>query len=598
MSARDRLWRVLADATQQTGGRPPLRLYYRGEYHLRLDVAFVGTDPWVRVTDDLLLLLRKVEKHRPKGRGLGGWENYAERLRANAGGLVSLSTATQAVLVPLASPERSTLNVNVFRELHFKLDELSKWLPRWSKRIEGDPTLPIDKLAESLFASTKPSAQKRDRRRSRQAPAPSASMPPREAVRGVRPVRPSRSGAPSFAADDTPPYSKPARSGAGHATRAPIEQSGKPTRRAAPNEPITLFSWLHLSDLHFGHGSSSHGWDQVLVTQAIIRDAAGLPREGAPRPDAVLVTGDIAFSGDTRPHGRGRPSREYNDARDFLRELAEAVHLDPDRIYLVPGNHDVQRSADAERSVARLIARLRDGKELLDEALADPEDRALLARRQARFLSFAAEFAPAHLAKPSPVEKRLWWSHRTSVRGLHIRLVGLNTCLLCANDEDHSRLALGKEPLVQVLAKPPTQPEELVVVLSHHPLRGGWLTDEREADAWMSRHAHVHLHGHIHEAASEETRGGAGGSLIRLAAGAAHHEESAPPSHGYNAAAVLRFPDGTLALRVWPRRWSSRNKDFRLDVDNVPRGQGFAEHAIRLNLPAARAERASNLDKG
>ena len=183
-------------------------------------------------------------------------------------------------------------------------------------------------------------------------------------------------------------------------------------------------------------------------------------------------------------------------------------------------------------------------------------------------------------------EERLWWWHREQARnGPKIRLVGLNTALLAADEADYGKLALGKAPLAQVLTAPPPDPDELVIVLSHHPFHGGWLMDEKETAGWVRSHAHLHLFGHVHEASSKEARSGAGGAFVSVAAGAAHGEKNAPAAHGYNIAAVMRGPGSELRLRLWPRRWSAKNKAFRPDTDSLPDGQMFAEHTLRLRWP-------------
>ena len=78
-----------------------------------------------------------------------------------------------------------------------------------------------------------------------------------------------------------------------------------------------VFSWLHLSDLHFGHGDNSYGWDQKKVLDCLADDVEKALKEWPelPRPDAIMVTGDIAFSGNTRS------AHEYSDASVFLRRL-------------------------------------------------------------------------------------------------------------------------------------------------------------------------------------------------------------------------------------------------------------------------------------
>lgn len=346
-----------------------------------------------------------------------------------------------------------------------------------------------------------------------------------------------------------------------------------------------LFSWIHVSDLHFGHGDAAHSSDQALVTTNLHRDVATVLWQGAPAPKAILVTGDIAFSGDTRLRPGEQPSQEYADAQRFLLTLGQPFGLDAKHIFVVPGNHDVQRSADKVNNIRRLRDELRESKGSIDEALAHNDDRALLTQRQANYLAFAAGFAPACLAASgaAPSEKRLWWLHQVQTSSaLKIRLVGLNTALLAADDQDRGKLAMGKKTLAEVLTMPPPGRDELVVVLSHHPFRGGWLRDEKDTDAWIRRHAHLHLAGHIHEADSEEARTGAGGAFVRVYAGAAHGEQNAPEEHAYNVAAVMRTPKGELRLRIWPRRWSAKLKAFRPDTDNIPEGQHFAEHTLLL----------------
>jgi 3',5'-cyclic AMP phosphodiesterase CpdA len=58
-----------------------------------------------------------------------------------------------------------------------------------------------------------------------------------------------------------------------------------------------LLTWLHLSDIHFGHGPTSHQWDQQLVLRALQEDLLRLEDRHIPKPDILFVTGDIAFSG-------------------------------------------------------------------------------------------------------------------------------------------------------------------------------------------------------------------------------------------------------------------------------------------------------------
>lgn len=343
----------------------------------------------------------------------------------------------------------------------------------------------------------------------------------------------------------------------------------------------TLFRWIHISDIHMGHGDAAHGWDQRLVLEELKRDIGRqLKAQPDPAVDAILVTGDIANT------GAGRRPSEYEEAAAWLAGVGEAAGVLPGKIFVVPGNHDVDRSADKDAAVKDLVEALREGVKGFDDALASPGDRALLARRMEKYAEFARAFGPAGAADP------LHWTHCFSARsGISVRLLGLNTALLAADDKDYGRLRVGMTQIGQALHD--IKDDELVLALSHHPLRGGWVADEAEVEPYLKRHVHALLTGHVHEADSEASRSGSGSSFLRLSAGSAHGDKmpkGIPAGHGYSFGAVVRDDKGRASLRVTPRKWSAKNASFRPDIDNIPEGdKSFAEHDLPSSLALAGA---------
>jgi predicted MPP superfamily phosphohydrolase len=207
-----------------------------------------------------------------------------------------------------------------------------------------------------------------------------------------------------------------------------------------------LFSWIHISDMHMGHGDARNGLDQKLVLQALRDDIEKLARDL--RPSAVFVTGDIGFSGATKK------LTEYQDAREWLISIAKAAGLEKKDIFVVPGNHDIQRDLN-DRDLQRLVRALRIGEEELDTALANDKDAVHLKKRLANYLDFAKDFAPAAISNSSKKENRagmheLFWIHEIE-REIKIRIIGFNTALLSANDQDQGKLRLGKQQLADTL---------------------------------------------------------------------------------------------------------------------------------------------------
>lgn len=107
-------------------------------------------------------------------------------------------------------------------------------------------------------------------------------------------------------------------------------------------------SLLHISDLHRTSGPRLHN-DELLA--AIASDATRWEAEGIPRPDLVIVSGDlIQGAGLGSADSDAEIAAQYVEADDFLRRLAvEFLDEDLRRVVVVPGNHDVSwnRAKDA-----------------------------------------------------------------------------------------------------------------------------------------------------------------------------------------------------------------------------------------------------------
>lgn len=340
----------------------------------------------------------------------------------------------------------------------------------------------------------------------------------------------------------------------------------------------TLFTWIHLSDLHVRarEDQEGKGLDDAMLA-ALRRD---LESQGDVAFDALFVTGDIAWSGQRE---------EYVAADAFLVAASRAIGLGPEKIYVVPGNHDVDRNADRGALTGKLVAELRGGRRRLDAALEHARAKEVLSARVYPFSVFATTFGPQPEEDDAVTDEHLFWSRRLEGRGgLKIRVVGISTGMLSDGDTDRGLLRIGELQLDR--AGRSIRSGELVVVLGHHPVQGGWLADEHEADMWLREHAHVFLTGHAHDAIADEARAGAYGAYVWVTAGAAPAKRKvgfgSDRRLGYAISSIVRAGDGSLSLRVSPRRWSPEMRRFTLDDRWLPRGEVAALHPLGFTIPA------------
>lgn len=327
-----------------------------------------------------------------------------------------------------------------------------------------------------------------------------------------------------------------------------------------------VWAWVHVSDIHVRQGSPEWREDQSLILDALLRDLPRLRQAGAPAPSAILCTGDVAATG-ALVH-----EYEYDTALDWLnsvREISGAHEL-----FCVPGNHDVQRTKAEARGDLRLLAEVRDGRDELDTAYGHEPDRRILVARFEHYQQFAVR-AGATVGDDAVSAWRFEQEHGGEV----IRLVGINTAVLCNDDADEHRLRTGLRQLRQAFGGI-TDDDAITIVMAHHPPH--WLADEDRdrLQAHLLSEAEVFLHGHIHEPASERRVGGDGRELVTITAGAVHGDRTGDRRHGYSIGGLFRTKNDRLLVRVWPRRWVERDRRFVLDAENVRESRAYAEHLL------------------
>jgi calcineurin-like phosphoesterase family protein len=344
------------------------------------------------------------------------------------------------------------------------------------------------------------------------------------------------------------PFSEPARA-----------QSG--LREAAPRSPEpadTVFTWVHVSDLHMGAGSEHHRLDCKLITSALLRDVQAQGR----RCDALFFTGDLAFSA---------ARRQFDDLRAWLEQLVACLGVEREQVHVVPGNHDVRRAADPVTLALHEQARARSE---LDWLLSDARSNRQLKRKFRHYLAFRA----ALYGEASPRASELDWvlpSLATERRGALV-LVGLNSAWVSdeldgGTSRDRSlvpNLLLSRRALDAGFAG--IGDNDLVIILSHHPLH--WLDEASRnlLQQYSSRAACIHVSGHCHQSSAEQRRRfGQTGRLVSLAAGATHA--------GAGERTTNRYAWGALRYDPAGRRWQigSAVREYFPEQDAFVASLGF-----------------------
>lgn len=294
--------------------------------------------------------------------------------------------------------------------------------------------------------------------------------------------------------------------------------------------------WLHLSDFHVG----KDGYGQARLFKEILAHVRNRVESGM-APDFVFITGDLAN------HGKVDEYAEFYG--NFLLELSSIVDAsDEPRILVIPGNHDVDRTA-AQLIEAHTVRRRAP-------QLFDPDAPGLSQRRN--LLPRFEQFQNSDVTYPGVH----WLASREGAfrfdrdsNGVRWRVVGINTAWLSENDHDRHQLSPGL-PLVESLLDNAAGIDH-TIVLGHHPTDWFVDDDQRMIDAVFSKHRVLYLHGHLHKSRARHSHAGAA-SYLAIQGGAAF--QARDDDRWVNGFMWGEHRQGDTHLRIEPLVWA---KDFR-----------------------------------
>ncbi|MGT3072980.1 P-loop NTPase [Pseudomonas putida] len=303
--------------------------------------------------------------------------------------------------------------------------------------------------------------------------------------------------------------------------------------------------WTHLSDFHFGTDQYGEGDLAESIIEHIRGRADGLP-------DIVFLTGDIAFSGATDQYEQFK--------HQFLNPLIELLGSDGnDRIFMVPGNHDL------DRKIHELVAR--STLQTKRPRIFDPTEEGKGQRAEVieRFTNYT--YADLTSTGGEWLEGTAGvFAHKIKVKGVELGVLGINTAWLCQDSQDSEEISPGaklvKEGLKEIAEC------ELKVVLGHHPV--DWFrSDERHSIERLFReHRVVYLHGHMHKNESKWS-GWPGLGYLTVQAGAAF--QARENDKWKNRILYAETDVGAGRLWVEPFTWSRKEGWVPEGGDSFPK---------------------------
>ena len=304
------------------------------------------------------------------------------------------------------------------------------------------------------------------------------------------------------------------------------------------------FRWIHVSDFHF---TDADPYGRNVVLRALVEQVRW-QREHGFQAHVIFATGDIA--------NRGLAS-EYEPASVFFDNLLRAAGLEKSDLFVVPGNHDVDRRAAS--GLSRSLTSEDESVSYFSPSHPQYHFAKLTAFRE----WFDRYF---HGIRTCPQRSTCHTPELIERGGVRVGVLPMNSALFSAGDDDYSKLWIGRCNLDEAIATLASLGQlDLRIGLLHHPL--DWLHDTERANikARLQANLDLLLRGHLHENDVASVVDPSGG-CIHLAAGACYQTRRWP-----NRALLCTASLETPSLTIPPVRYEdSPNEVWTVDPSLFP----------------------------
>ncbi len=234
------------------------------------------------------------------------------------------------------------------------------------------------------------------------------------------------------------------------------------------------YRWVHLSDIHFAYKN----YQSNRLRRKLFEKIREIVRQD--KVNFLFITGDIT----------DRNSEYDAELLKFINELLEIIGQDEKHIFLVPGNHDVERS---DERIDKLM-QIKDAGDKGIESVYELDNGTidmLLSAQQKYFDLYKS------VKKEEYPTKEIHFIREVD----GAKIIHVNTSWLCGMDGEERRLFLGSDKLYNCLKDARLMKEDLNIAIGHHSFECFHKMEQEQLKGLFREYnIDFYLSGHVHEA--------------------------------------------------------------------------------------------------
>lgn len=312
-------------------------------------------------------------------------------------------------------------------------------------------------------------------------------------------------------------------------------------------------SILHLADLHINIKKID---DIKFIIDGLIKDLKTLRKEKSINPNLIFFTGDIINKGQNA-------EEEFSLFEDFfINPLLSELKLSQNELFLVPGNHEINRLQSSEIFETKLQERLtsNDAFTTYFESFKETIDYGIIKQKLDSYLKFKNSIRNSNLV----FSDFFFDVYKYMVGEFEIGIIALNSAWRSSGfGSDDRRLIIGEKIFND--AHQLISDCKLKLVLSHHPFEMLCDWDSKTMQIAMARNIDILFTGHIHDSEFSYAQQ-IYGSLYVSTCGSLH---SGRIRNGYS---LVNIDLEQKKLGIYLRSWYNSRKEFDQETEKSKDG--------------------------
>lgn len=240
-----------------------------------------------------------------------------------------------------------------------------------------------------------------------------------------------------------------------------------------------IINWLHISELHLG--------SEGAITNMMRNELPDYLKGLGVKCDYVFCTGDIRTANVSH-------NVFTDEMSDYLKSICDAVQTSVDRLYIVAGNHDVNRDIEGRQDAIKNVLFKGDGYYDPKEGVIKQEEMSVIMAGEKDFVSFLGNIYNEDRLKFYGNPKMPHFNIETE----HFNILHVDTNIAYTTGQESNDLYVGTNFLYNAVCTLNTN--KPTILLSHYPFMS-LLQGEKKVISTMLQHNGVRLWlaGHEHD---------------------------------------------------------------------------------------------------